>query len=55
MQGLAQAVLLLHFMIAAFIAAGLVLIPLGGFVGLALGSPTAAAAGTRCVDVVCGL
>jgi ABC-type branched-subunit amino acid transport system permease subunit len=33
MQGLAQAVLLLHFMIAAFIAAGLVFIPLGGLWG----------------------
>jgi len=30
MQGLAQAVLVFHFLIAAFIAAGLVLIPLGG-------------------------
>jgi hypothetical protein len=33
MQALAEAVLLLHFMMAAFIAAGLVLIPIGGYSG----------------------
>jgi hypothetical protein len=33
MQALAQAVLVVHFLMAAFIAAGLVLIPLGGLLG----------------------